>query len=141
MSESPFEILEAPRLKKFVMISLCLHVTVMVAQGMMPDEMKTEKKFPPVKIRYLPPEKKPEPHQLFAERMNGRKTVFTLPLFREMDQRFEILPILQSIDVGNEGGIVVELGEKRRVQKNGGPLVEILEMRPELVLIVQAELF
>jgi len=63
MSESPFEILEAPRLRMFVMISVFLHVTVMVAQGLMPDEMKTEKKFPPVKVSYLPPEKKTPPQK------------------------------------------------------------------------------
>ncbi len=89
MSESPFEILEAPRLKKFVMISLCLHVTVMVAQGMMPDEMKTEKKFPPVKIRYLPPEKKPEPQKspTFVDTPKPRK--IETPKSSEMIARYD----------------------------------------------------
>jgi len=59
MPESRIEIQEAPRLKRFVMISLGLHFTVMVAQGLMPDEKRQPKIFPPIKVSYLPPEKKP----------------------------------------------------------------------------------
>ena len=89
MSESPFKILEAPRLKKFVMISLCLHVTVMVAQGMMPDEKITQKKFPPVKVSYLPPEKKPEPQKspTFIDTPKPRK--IETPKSSEMIARYD----------------------------------------------------
>jgi protein TonB len=54
-----FDIQEAPRLQKFVLISLGLHIAIMVAQGLMPDEKKMAKQFPPVKVTYLPPKKAP----------------------------------------------------------------------------------
>ena len=40
----------------------------------------------------------------------------------------------------NEGWVVVEFGEKGGIQKNGGPLIEILKMRSEFEIIVQTEL-
>jgi protein TonB len=58
MSIDRFEIQESPRLKWFVLISLGLHIAVMVAQGLMPDEKRTVTKLPAVKVKYLPPEKK-----------------------------------------------------------------------------------
>jgi protein TonB len=58
MSIDRFEILEAPRLKKFVLISLILHLAVMVVHGLIPDEERTVTKLPAVKVKYLPPEKK-----------------------------------------------------------------------------------
>lgn len=64
MSINRFEILEAPPLKWFVLVSVCLHITVMVAQGLMPDEKKIETKFPAVKVKYLPPEKKTPPQKV-----------------------------------------------------------------------------
>ncbi len=53
-----FEIQESPRLKWFVLISLGLHIAVMVAHGLMPDEKRTTTKLPAVKVKYLAPEKK-----------------------------------------------------------------------------------
>ena len=67
MSVDRFEIQESPRLKWFVLISLGLHIAVMVAQGLMPDEKKTETKFPAVKVKYLPPEQKVPPPPKLAE--------------------------------------------------------------------------
>jgi len=61
MSIDRFEIQEAPHLKRFVFISLCLHITVMVAQGLMPEDKRTVTKLPAVKVKYLPPEKKKAP--------------------------------------------------------------------------------
>jgi len=89
MLDNPFEIKETPRLKKFVMISLCLHVTFMVAQGLMPDEKKTEKKFPPVKVSYLPPEKQPKPQKVptFVDAPKPR-TIET-PTSSEMIARYD----------------------------------------------------
>ena len=58
MSIDRFDIQESPRLKWFVLISLGLHIAVMVAQGLMPDEKRTVTKLPAVKVKYLPPEKK-----------------------------------------------------------------------------------
>jgi protein TonB len=62
-----FDIHESPRLKWFVLISLCLHIAVMVAQGLMPDEKRTVTKLPAVKVKYLPPEKKVPPPPKLAE--------------------------------------------------------------------------
>ncbi|MDH5763329.1 MAG: energy transducer TonB [Nitrospinota bacterium] len=56
-----FDIQEAPRLQKFVLISLGLHIAIMVAQGLMPDEKQNVRQFPPVKVTYLPPEKQAPP--------------------------------------------------------------------------------
>lgn len=61
MSMDRFEIQESPRLKWFVLISLGLHIAVMVAQGLMPDEKRTVTKLPAVKVKYLAPEKKSPP--------------------------------------------------------------------------------
>ena len=61
MSIDRLEIQEAPHLRRFVFVSLCLHILVMVSQGLMPDDKKTETKFPAVKVKYLPPEKKTSP--------------------------------------------------------------------------------
>lgn len=59
MSIDRFEIQESPRLKRFVLISLGLHIAVMVAQGLMPDEKRTATKLPAVKVKYLPEKKAP----------------------------------------------------------------------------------
>jgi protein TonB len=67
MSMDRFDIQESPRLKWFVLISLGLHITVMVAQGLMPDEKRTVTKLPPVKVKYLPPEKKSSAPPKLAE--------------------------------------------------------------------------
>jgi len=67
MSMDRFEIQESPRLKWFVLISLGLHIAVMVAQGLMPDEKRTVTKLPAVKVKYLPPEKKTPPPPKLAE--------------------------------------------------------------------------
>ena len=64
MSIDRFEIQESPRLKWFVLISLGLHIAVMVAQGLMPDEKRTVTKLPAVKVKYLPPEKKEPPKKV-----------------------------------------------------------------------------
>lgn len=64
MSIDRFEIQEAPQLKWFVLISVCAHIIIMVAQGLMPDEKKLESKFPAVKVKYLAPEKKAAPPKL-----------------------------------------------------------------------------
>lgn len=61
MSIDRFEIQESPRLKWFVLISLGLHIAVMVAQGLVPDEKKSVTKLPAVKVKYLAPEKKTPP--------------------------------------------------------------------------------
>ena len=95
MSESPFKILEAPQVTPFVLISLGLHIglglliTVMIALGLMPDEMKTEKQFPPVKVSYLPPEKKPEPQKAptFVDAPKPRK--IETPKSSEMIARYD----------------------------------------------------
>ncbi len=75
MSMDRLEIHESPRLKWFVLISLGLHITVMVAQGLMPDEKRTTKKFPAVKVKYLPPEEKAPPQKVptFADVPKPRK--------------------------------------------------------------------
>jgi protein TonB len=67
MSIDRFDIQESPRLKWFVLISLGLHITVMVAQGLMPDEKRTVTKLPAVKVKYLPPEKKAPPPPKLAD--------------------------------------------------------------------------
>lgn len=67
MSIDRFNIQESPRLKWFVLISLGLHITVMVAQGLMPDEKKTVTKLPAVKVKYLAPEKKAPPPPKLAD--------------------------------------------------------------------------
>jgi protein TonB len=64
MTIDRFEIQESPRLKWFVLISLGLHISVMVAQGLMPDEKRTVTKLPAVKVKYLPPEKKAPPKKV-----------------------------------------------------------------------------
>jgi len=64
MSINRFEILQAPPLKWFVLVSVCLHITVMVAQGLMPDEKKSVTKLPAVKVKYLPTEKKTPPQKV-----------------------------------------------------------------------------
>jgi protein TonB len=75
MSIDRFEIQESPRLKWFVLISLGLHIAVMVAQGLMPDEKKTATKLPAVKVKYLPPEKKTPPQKVptFVDTPKPRK--------------------------------------------------------------------
>ena len=57
--ENRIEIQEAPRLKRFVMISLGLHITVMIIQGLAPEKARTPKSLPPIKVAYVPPEKAP----------------------------------------------------------------------------------
>ena len=64
MSIDRFDIQESPRLKWFVLISLGLHITIMVAQGLMPDEKRTVTKLPAVKVKYLAPEKKEPPKKV-----------------------------------------------------------------------------
>ena len=64
MSIVRFKIQESPRLKWFVLISLGLHIAIMVAQGLMPDEKRTVTKLPAVKVKYLPPEKKVPPKKV-----------------------------------------------------------------------------
>ncbi len=89
MSIDRFEIQEAPHLKRFVFVSLCLHITVMVAQGLMPDEKKTETKLPAVKVKYLPPEKKPSPEKIptFVDAPKPRKV--ETPRSSELIARFD----------------------------------------------------
>jgi periplasmic protein TonB len=64
MSINRFEIQEFPRLKWFVLISLGLHITAMVAQGLMPDAKRITTKLPAVKVKYLAPEKKAPPQKV-----------------------------------------------------------------------------
>lgn len=64
MTTDRFEILEMPPLKGFVLISLFLHIAVMVAQGLMPDEKRTVTQLPPVKVKYIPPEQKAPPQKV-----------------------------------------------------------------------------
>jgi protein TonB len=64
MSINRLIIQESPRLKWFVLISLGLHIAVMVAHGLMPDEKRTVTKLPAVKVKYLPPEKKTSPQKV-----------------------------------------------------------------------------
>ena len=64
MTIDRFEIQESPRLKWFVLISLGLHIAVMAAQGLMPDEKRTVTKLPAVKVKYLPPEQKVPPKKV-----------------------------------------------------------------------------
>lgn len=67
MSIDRFDIQKSPRLKWFVLISLGLHITVMVAQGLMPDKKRTVTKLPAVKVKYLAPEKKASPPPKLAD--------------------------------------------------------------------------
>lgn len=87
MLDNPFEIKETPRLKKFVMISLCLHVTVMAAQGLVPDEKITETNFPAVKVKYLPPEKQPHKVPTLVEAPQPR--TLETPKSSEMIARYD----------------------------------------------------
>ena len=59
MSIDRFAIKETPQLKWFVLISMGLHIIAMVTYNWMPDEKRIETKHPAVKVKYLPPEKKP----------------------------------------------------------------------------------
>ena len=61
MSMDRFDIQESPRLKWFVLISLGLHIAVMAAQGLIPDEKRTVTKLPAVKVKYLAPKIKSPP--------------------------------------------------------------------------------
>ena len=88
MSIDRLEIQEAPNLKRFVLVSLCLHILVMVSQGLMPDDKKTETKFPAVKVKYLPPEEKTSP-PTFVDAPKPRKveTPKTSELIARYDSR------------------------------------------------------
>jgi len=59
MSISQFKFYQTSRLKWFILISLCLHIVLLVAQGLVPDKKILRNKFPPIKVSYLPPEKQP----------------------------------------------------------------------------------
>lgn len=64
MSAHRLEIQESPPVTPFLVLSIALHigvgllVTLMIALGMMPEQEVTETKHPPVKVKYVPPEKK-----------------------------------------------------------------------------------
>ena len=75
MAIDRFEIQEAPHLKRFVFISLCLHIFVMVVQGLVPDDKATVTELPPVKVKYIPPEKKTPPQKVptFVDAPKPRK--------------------------------------------------------------------
>lgn len=91
MSINRFEIQDSPRLKWFVLISLGLHIVVMVAQGLMPDEKRTVTKLPAVKVKYLAPEKKTLPQKVptFVDAPKPRKveTPKTSELIARYDSR------------------------------------------------------
>ena len=89
MSIDRFEIQEAPHLKRFVFVSLCLHIFVMVVQGLTPDDKATETKHPAVKVKYLPPEKKTPPQKVptFVDAPKPRKV--EPPRSSEMIARYD----------------------------------------------------
>lgn len=91
MSIDRFKIQESPRLKWFVLISLGLHIVVMVAQGLMPDEKRTATRLPAVKVKYLAPEKKTPPQKVptFVDAPKPRKveTPKTSELIARYDSR------------------------------------------------------
>lgn len=70
MSAHRLEIQESPPVTPFLVLSIALHigvgllVTLMIALGMMPEQEVTETKHPPVKVKYVPPEKKTPPQKL-----------------------------------------------------------------------------
>ena len=62
MSINRLIIQEAPRLKWFVFISVCLHIVMITHEWS--DDKILKKKFPAVKVKYLPPEKKTPPQKV-----------------------------------------------------------------------------
>ncbi|NIP99778.1 MAG: TonB family protein [Nitrospinaceae bacterium] len=67
------QIKHPPRLKQFILISVILHIFVMTLQGIYPDDRKRPRQFPPIKVSYLPPEKKPEKVPQFVDAPQPRK--------------------------------------------------------------------
>lgn len=78
MSVHRLEIQESPPVTPFLVLSIALHIglglliTLMIALGMMPEREVTETKHPPVKVKYVPPEKK-APTQKLADIPQPRK--------------------------------------------------------------------
>ncbi len=62
MSINRLIIQEAPRLKWFVFMSVCLHIVMITHEWS--DDKILKKKFPAVKVKYLPPEKKTPPQKV-----------------------------------------------------------------------------
>lgn len=58
-----FKFKRTPSLKQFLLLSLYLHIVVGVIHALLPDDEFVRQQLPPIKVSYLPPEKKQPPQK------------------------------------------------------------------------------